>query len=85
MVTSPTDPRGPAPRARIPSLHMGAPSAPLAVLQGSVGPCIQILFGNFLSSCRVTAPSSPIPKQLKEGVWTPVAPKGNGLRDFWSV
>lgn len=84
MVTSPMDPRGLAPRARVPSLHT-APSAPLAVLQGSVGPCVQILFENFLSSCRVTVPSSPIPKQLKEGVWTPVAPKRNGLRDFWSV
>lgn len=60
-------PWGPAPHARVSSLHTRTP-APLAVLRGSVGPCIQILFENVVSSCRITAFSSQIPEQLKEGV-----------------
>lgn len=69
-------------RCGVSSVRTRAPSAPLAVLKGSVGPYIQILCDTFLSSCRVTAFSSQILKQLKEGLWTPGPSMENGLRDF---
>lgn len=81
----PHGPLGTGSSCRCPSPSHRGSFRPAGCAPGSVGPCIQILFENFLSSCRVTASSSPVPKQLQEGVWTPVPPKENGLRDFWSV